>query len=59
MDILERINSRKSTIQTLNRTPLSTLGMIRLMVQTKPSKHLLTFNVMDNPSPYKAILGQE
>ncbi|KAB2606253.1 hypothetical protein D8674_005970 [Pyrus ussuriensis x Pyrus communis] len=59
MDILERINSRKSTIQTLNGTSLSTLGTVRLMVQTKPSKHLLTFNVMVNPSPCKVILGQE
>ncbi|RXH83897.1 hypothetical protein DVH24_013142 [Malus domestica] len=48
-----------STIQTLNGTPLITLGTVRLMVQMKPFKHLMTFNVMDNPSPYKAIFGRE
>lgn len=49
--IMGEVNSRRSTIQTLRGTLLNTLGTICLMFQAKPSKYMITFHVMDNPSP--------
>lgn len=57
--ILYRVNSRRYVVQTLNGTSLSTMGTIYLMVQAKPFKHLMTFHMMDNPSPYNTILDGE
>ena len=58
MGILNEV-TRRTIVQTLRGTSLNTIRTIRLMVRAKPSKHMMTFHVMDSLSPYNVILGQE
>lgn len=59
MGVLSSVNFKRSIIQIFNASPLYTIGTIQLKVQAKQFKHPATFHVMDNISPYNAILGQE
>lgn len=57
MGILDSINNGKSTLHTFNGAPVKSLGMVKLAVQAD-FYHLVTFHVMDVPTPHNAILGQ-
>ncbi|KAM2886552.1 hypothetical protein COP2_013616 [Malus domestica] len=59
MGVLHKVNFRRASIQTFDGTPLYTIGRIKLMVQAKPSEHLMNFHVMDCPSPNNTILSRE
>ncbi|KAM1104995.1 hypothetical protein ACFX14_013361 [Malus domestica] len=59
MGVLHKVNFRRASIQTFDGTPLYTIGTIKLMVQAKPSEHLMNFHVMDCPSPNNTILSRE
>ncbi|KAM2451813.1 hypothetical protein ACFX1W_009217 [Malus domestica] len=47
-----------TTLHTFNGAPVQFLETMKLMVQAKSYNHLVTFHVMDCPTPHSAILGR-
>ncbi|KAM1299021.1 hypothetical protein ACFX2F_025761 [Malus domestica] len=59
MDVVNKINFKRSIIQAFNRVPHNTMGTMQLKVQAKSSEYLMAFHVIDSSSPYNVIIGQE
>lgn len=55
--ILDNINKRKTTLHTFNGALVRSPITVKLAVKAEPSNHVVTFHIMDCPTPHNVILS--